>query len=90
MWPFKRAAEPKQLTLVDLFGAVPDAPPPNYRWRTRLLIARRPGDLEIEGDIARFGTPGEGLGRLAYQIMWSIRDEFGQTWTAAQRIRSAD
>lgn len=30
---------------------------------------RKPGDLEVDGDLISFGTPGEGLGRLRYRLI---------------------
>ena len=39
------------------------------------------GDLEVDGDLISFGTPGEGLGRLTYRITGHDRH-----WTIAQRV----
>ena len=40
------------------------------------------GDLQIDGDLVTFGTPGEGLGRLTYRLVG--RDN-AQLWHIAER-----
>jgi len=41
------------------------------------------GDIEIDGDLITFGTPGEGLGRLTYRLTGYDR---ANGWHIAERI----
>lgn len=47
---------------------------------------RIPGDMEVDGDLIAFGTPGEGIGRVTYRLTGvRVDDDFGAAWHVAER-----
>lgn len=48
--------------------------------------ARIAGDLEVDGDLLSFGTPGEGLGRLTYRRI-GVTEDYG--WPIYKRETAA-